>query len=120
MKQDTTITGAVVRLMLALAGIVVVVFIIANVGYYVLKSDLPAFLETMVETAKNQEAVRTRIGGYKGYEYTFNKNNLAKDTLPFEVLVKGDTAYLKITGYATKRAEEWVPVTRDSTFHAYE
>ncbi|MGY2134904.1 hypothetical protein ACW9KT_21920 [Hymenobacter sp. HD11105] len=120
MAQDNNITGPMVRLMLALAGIVVVVFIIANVGYYILKSDLPAFLDTMVETAKQKEDVMTRIGGYQGDEYTFNKNNLAKDTLPYEVIVKGETAYLKITGYATKRAEEWVPVTRDSTFHSYE
>ncbi|WP_143434665.1 hypothetical protein [Hymenobacter roseosalivarius] len=81
---------------------------------------MPAFLETMVETAKNQEEVLTKLGGYKAYEYTFNKHDLAKDTLPYEVIVKGDTAYLLIRGYATKKKDDWVPVIKDSTFHSYE
>ncbi|HEX8657538.1 MAG TPA: hypothetical protein VF690_08395 [Hymenobacter sp.] len=92
---------------------------ISNIGYLMLKSNLPDFLDQMVESAKSNKRIDRTIGGFKSFEYTFNEKDLDKDTLKYEVIVKGETSYLKMSGYATKKDGEWSPSKIDSTYTSY-
>lgn len=98
--------------------ILLVAILISRLGHYAVTADLPEFLDEMTESAKNSTYVKSKIGDYTSYEYTFNKKDLKKDTLKFNITVIGDRATLTLNGFALKKADEWVPIRTDSSFLA--
>jgi hypothetical protein len=83
---------------------------------YVMLKDVPDFLGEMVEAAKESPAVTRKLGSYQGYAYEYNEKDLVKDTLAYQIEVRGATAQLTLTGYALKQGDSWLPVHIDTLY----
>ncbi|AHM59101.1 hypothetical protein D770_04205 [Flammeovirgaceae bacterium 311] len=68
----------------------------------------PDFLNEMVEDHKNDKEIMAKIGGYKNYKYSYNENDLKKDTLPFSMTIYGNRGQVDYNGYAIKKNDDWM------------
>ncbi|MEM6816795.1 MAG: hypothetical protein AAF600_20805 [Bacteroidota bacterium] len=66
------------------------------------RPDYPELFPTIVEDYKMNSKLMNVLGGYRTYEYFYNKNHLKKDTLKFQIKIIGRDKSLMCTGYAIK------------------
>ena len=73
-----------------------------------IRYDHPSFFEEIINEYKNDEKLMISIGGFKSFEYEFNKNELKEDTLNFSITLIGKEKKLVCTGKAFKdNRKEW-------------
>jgi uncharacterized membrane protein (DUF4010 family) len=87
----------------------------SQVTQYWITKDAP-FLFQMVDAAKQSTQVARRLGEVSSWTTEYNEHDLARDTLPFKVVLSGANSALTIRGLAVKRNDEWVAVKMDSTY----
>ena len=87
---------------------IAVAFIGSWIGRFYIDATTPDFLNDMVEGQKNDKEIMAKIGGYKDYKYTYNENDLKKDTLPFNLTIYGYKGQVDYNGYAIKNNDDWL------------
>jgi hypothetical protein len=113
-KMDNAL--AIKRVLLTLLLLWLAAFLISKMTAYYVSSTTPGFLEDMEKAAMHSSIIRAKIGEQKGFESTYNENDLNTDTIRFKVKIQGADKELLLSGYALKNGGDWVPVTIDSTY----
>ncbi|WP_375434857.1 hypothetical protein [uncultured Hymenobacter sp.] len=104
-------------LLLVLVAAFLVVGALNKLGQWYIHSQNPAFLLEAVDQAKRAELVLSRTGPIYAEEYSFNRHDLSKDSLPFYIRLQGEKAAVLIKGWATPhRKAEWKIVKSDTSF----
>ena len=79
-----------------------------------IRHDHPKFFDNIIENSKNDSRLMEQIGGYKSFEYSFNKNDLKKDTLDFEIKLIGNKKNALFVGRALKNPDKrWVVTEKE-------
>jgi len=94
--------------------IAVLILIIIIALELFIRHDHPKFFNDTINVLKEDQELMSSIGGFSSFEYKFNKNDLKKDTLPFQIIIKGKEGYLLYRGLAIKnQSSKWVVEEKD-------
>jgi hypothetical protein len=83
--------------------------LLSKVSYFFIKNDVPEFFEEYINKVKSNPHTMDEIGGFSGYEYSFDKKDLVNDTLEFTITINGNENVLNYKGIAVKNnlSEKW-------------
>ncbi|MBT1711414.1 hypothetical protein KK062_24440 [Fulvivirgaceae bacterium PWU5] len=78
-------------------------------GKYNLKRRHPPFILEKLESMQQDESLLDSIGGYRSFEYFFNKNDYQLgDTLSYRIVIKGGSRDAIYKGFQAKNDKgEW-------------
>lgn len=86
-------------------GFFLIALIASKIMRAYMNSTTPAILNEIVEQSQENETLMNSIGGYQSYEFTYNQNEVKKDTLKFTIKIRGYSKTLNYTGYVIKSDE---------------
>lgn len=93
--------------------IIISVILLLLVFEFLTQSKSPSFLKETVDELQLEKDLMDSIGGFKSYEYSYNKNDLEKDSLDFQIILRGKTSNLFYEGMAVKTNSEWLIVKKE-------
>jgi hypothetical protein len=68
-------------------------------GRYLIKSSTPPFVIGKLDELKKDKRLMDSIGGFKYFEYSYNKNDLKfRDTVKYSITIKGSDRELVYNG----------------------
>lgn len=73
--------------------ILIIVFLATTLVVFeiITEPSHPKLFDVILEEKKSDNNLMSKIGGFKSYQYRYNKNDLDKDTLEFEIVIIGGT-----------------------------
>ena len=83
--------------------------------YYTKRSDFP-FLDNLISSLKENKDILSKTGKIVNYEYSYNENDLKKDTVPFNIRLRGERKVLEYTGIAVKKDNKWEIINEDTVY----
>lgn len=93
----------------------VLVFGLSLYGKYSLKQRHPPFILQKLETLRNDKTLLDSIGGYRTFEYFFNKNDYKfGDTLSYRIVIKGRSKNATYEGFQKKNDKNEWELQRDT------
>ena len=102
------------------AGFGVFCFALSEFTLYWQRKDTPPFLVEMWDHLPENPRMVARLGEDALPEYSYNVNDVEKDSLPYSFSLHGYKAHLQIKGVAVKQRGRWVPVMSDTLFTSTE
>lgn len=98
------------RNILYLIGLFVFAVIVSIVTSNVIESNTPDFILKKYDQLKNDNVLMDSIGGFKSFEYSFNKNQYdAGKELEYSIIIFGEEKDLRFEGLQSKDQNgKWV------------
>jgi hypothetical protein len=92
-------------------------FVFSKLAQYYVESTTPNVVNDIVNSRESNQKLELILGGYLGFESTYNEHNLQKDTLAFKVRFFGKKKNILINALAKKQAEsKWQLIRTDTTY----
>ena len=91
-------------------------YLIITIIVLIFRSTYPGFFKEEIKNFKENKDLMDRIGGYRTYEYSYNKNDLKTDTLKFKILIIGKNGEIICNGIAVKNSQNrWQIIKRNQS-----
>ncbi len=95
-----------------------IIFILGTLivlDYYTKRSNF-IFLDNFTSSLKENKDILSKIGKIVNYEYSYNEDDLKKDTVPFNIRLHGEKKVLEYTGIAVKKENKWEIINEDTVY----
>lgn len=100
---------------LAIFGIFI--FLLLGMDFFIkFVTESPAFLDTKVVELQNDSLLMNNIGGYRSFQFSYDKSTPEIDTIGFKITIFGRTANLVNKGRAIKDSEKSWKVIEDEIY----
>ena len=105
------------KVLLILLGLFAIAFAISELGYYYIQNSFPTVIRNSFEEAKASKKILSRTGEIIADEFTYNENDLKKDSLKFHIKLTGENETVLINAIAAKDSQKvWRVCKSDTVF----
>ena len=105
------------KALLIFFGLYAVAFAISKLGYYYIQNSFPTVIRNSSEEAKASKKILNRTGEIIVDEFTYNENDLEKDSLKFHIKLTGENETVLIDAVAVKDSQKvWRVCKSDTVF----
>jgi hypothetical protein len=107
------------KLLIILVSFIATAFLFSKILFYYVESTTPNVVLDIENSRESNPKLELILGGYAGFETTYNENDFKKDTLPFKVKFFGKGASISLNALAKRQGEfKWRLIRIDTTYLA--
>jgi hypothetical protein len=107
------------KLLVTLVFFIATAFLFSRILSYYIESTTPSVILDLENSRESNPKLGLILGGYTGFETTYNENDFKKDTLPFKVKFFGKGTSISLNALAKRQGEfKWRLIRVDTIYLA--